>query len=142
MATVLPDPATPFGERVARRLRDEPIMWLTTVGSDGTPQPNPIWFLWDGENILVYNRADAKRLEHIQRNSKIALHFDGDGRGGNIVVFSGEARLSTQDPSADQNPAYVEKYRDFIARGFKTPENFASLYPVALRVAIGKVRGH
>lgn len=142
MATVLPDPATPFGERVARRLRDEPIMWLTTVGADGTPQPNPIWFLWDGESILIYNRASAKRLEHIPRNPRIALHFDGDGQGGDIVVLSGEARLSPHDPSADRNPTYVEKHRDFIARAFNTPENFASLYPVALRVTIGKVRGH
>ena len=46
--SVLPDPSTTFGARVERRLRDEPVAWLTLVDPRGTPQPAPIWFLWDG----------------------------------------------------------------------------------------------
>ena len=51
---VIPDPSTPFGERVQRRLREELLVWLTTVGRDGAPQPNPVWLsgraeLSDGE---------------------------------------------------------------------------------------------
>ena len=38
---VLPDPQSPFGARVRERLRDENVIWFTTVGADGTPQPNP-----------------------------------------------------------------------------------------------------
>src|SRR5215831_5912700 len=91
-ATILPDPATPFGERVARRLREEVVIWLTTTGSDGTPQPAPVWFLWEGESFLIYTLTNAKRLAHIERNPRVALHFDSDGTGGDIVVFTGEAR--------------------------------------------------
>ena len=47
--TVLPDAGTPFGDRVRERLVDEQVIWLTTVGADGTPQPNPVWFLWTPE---------------------------------------------------------------------------------------------
>src|SRR3954451_7916261 len=60
MATILPDPATPFGERVAQRLREEVVIWLTTTGADGTPQPAPVWFLWEGETFLIYTLANAK----------------------------------------------------------------------------------
>ena len=38
---VLPDPSTTFGKRVRERLAEEIVVWLTTVGADGTPQPNP-----------------------------------------------------------------------------------------------------
>ena len=31
-ADLLPDPATGFGERVRQRLRDEQVIWFTTVG--------------------------------------------------------------------------------------------------------------
>ena len=132
----LPDPATPFGERVARRLRDERLIWLTTVDAKGMPQPTPVWFWWDEatSTFLVYSRADAKRLAHMQHNPRVAFNFDGNGRGGDIIVFTGEAQLSPNDPPADQLPVYVEKYRDFIARSFETPEKFAALYPVALRI--------
>ncbi len=81
MAFQLPDPSTPFGERIARRLRNERLMWLTTVDANGMPQPTPVWFLWDEatSTILIYSRSDAKRLEHLQQNPRVALNFDGNG---------------------------------------------------------------
>ncbi len=140
----LPDPATPFGERVARRLRDERVIWLTTVDAKGTPQPTLVWFWWDEatSTFLVYSRADAKRLVHISQNPRVAFNLDGNGRGGDIIVITGEAQLSPGDPPADQLPVYAEKYRDFIARGFWTPEHFAELYPVALRIRPIAIREH
>src|SRR5947209_3962468 len=144
MTFQLPDPSTPFGERVARRLRDERLIWLTTVDAKGMPQPTPVWFLWDeaSPTFLIYSRADAKRLEHLQQNPRVALNFDGNGTGGNIIVITGHATVSSDDPSADQLPAYVEKYRDFIARSYSTPERFASIYSVALRIRTGAIPGH
>lgn len=144
MTFQLPDAATPFGERVARRLRDEYIIWLTTVSEKGTPQPAPVWFLWNEESatFLIYSRAEAKRLEHLQKNPRISLHFDGNGSGGDIIVFTGLAQFSPDTPPADQQPVYIAKYRDFIARSFGTPEQFAALYPVALSMTPTNVRGH
>ena len=144
MTFQLPDPSNPFGERVARRLRDERLIWLTTVDAKGMPQPTPVWFLWDEttSTILIYSRADAKRLAHLQHNPRVALNFDGNGTGGDIIVITGEARVSPDDPSADHLPIYVEKYRDFIARSYVTPEKFAAVYSVALRTRPIALRGH
>lgn len=140
----LPDPSTPFGERVARRLHEERIIWLTTVDSKGAPQPTPVWFLWDeaSSTILIYSLNGAKRLEHIRHNPRVTLNFDGNGRGGDIIIIRGNARVSPDDPSADRLPAYVAKYQDFIARSFSTPENFASRYSVALRIHPIAIRGN
>jgi len=144
MTFQLPDPSTPFGERVARRLRDEHLIWLTTVDTKGMPQPTPVWFLWDEatSTILIYSRADAKRLAHIQQNPRVALNFDGNGSGGDIIVITGQAQVSTDDPPADQLPSYVEKYRNFIVRSYSTPEQIASVYSVALRIHPSAIRGH
>ena len=144
MTFQLPDPSTPFGERVARRLRDERLIWLTTVDAKGMPQPTPVWFLWDEatSTILIYSRADAKRLAHIQQNPRVALNFDGNGSGGDIIVITGQAQVSSDDPPADQLPTYVEKYRSFIARLYSTPAQFASVYSVALRIHPSTIRGH
>ncbi len=144
MAFQLPDSSTPFGERVARRLRDERLMWLTTVDAKGMPQPTPIWFWWDeaASTLLIYSRSDAKRLAHLQQNPRVALNFDGNGSGGDIIVITGQAQISPDDPPADQVPTYVEKYREFIARRYGTPEQFASIYSIALRVRPITIRGH
>ena len=36
------DTMTEFGARVERRLREEPVIWLTTVRDDLLPQPSPV----------------------------------------------------------------------------------------------------
>lgn len=141
MTSILPDTSTPFGERVARRLRNEQVIWLTTTGVDGTPQPNPVWFLWDGQTFLIYNRADAKRLEHIRRNPRVALNFDTDGDGGGIVVITGEAQIEQAAPPPEQVTAYLDKYREGIADLGSTAESFAASYSVVVRVRPAKVRG-
>ena len=141
MDAVLPDPATPFGARVAQRLRDDAVIWLTTVAADGTPQPNPVWFLWDGHSVLVYNQPTARRLVHVRRHPQVALHFDSNGQGGDIIVMTGEARLCPEEPLADQVPAYVDKYRDLIARIGHDPTSMAAAYSVALRITPARVRG-
>jgi predicted pyridoxine 5'-phosphate oxidase superfamily flavin-nucleotide-binding protein len=30
-------------------LHEAHVIWLTTVDADGTPHPNPVWILWDGD---------------------------------------------------------------------------------------------
>lgn len=141
VADVLPDPATPFGERVARRLRDETVIWLTTVGGDGCPQPNPVWFLWRGDHLLVYNRPDAHRLVHIRQRPEISLNFDGDGQGGDIIVLRGRAEQVDDQPLPHELPEYLKKYQDRMVRISGSPEAFGAAYPVPVRVDITKVRG-
>jgi PPOX class probable F420-dependent enzyme len=142
MTAILPATDTPFGERVARRLRDELIIWMTTTSADGTPQPNPVWFLWDGEGFLIYSKPDSARLPHIRRNARIALHFDGDGNGGDIIVFAGEAREAPEAPPANDVADYIAKYQHLIAEYHWTPASFAADYSVPIRVTVTKVRGH
>ena len=139
--SVLPDPATPFGERVARRLRDDSVIWYTSVAQDGTPQPNPVWFWWDGEAFLVYNRPRAGRVLHAASRPRVALHFDGNGRGGDVIVFTGTAEIVPDGVPPHSHPEYLDKYRERIARVSGSPEAFSESYPVPIRVSVDRVRG-
>ena len=99
-----------FGLRVLQRLQHEAIVWLTTVSADGTPQPNPVWFYWDGENCLIYSKADSAKLHNIARNSKVALSFEGaTEKGGDVAVITGEALVDLHaSPPPD---GYIQKYQ-------------------------------
>jgi PPOX class probable F420-dependent enzyme len=136
------DTSSSFGRRVMERLENESVVWLTTVGADGTPQPSPVWFVWDGQQVLLYSMAKAPKLRHIQANPRVALHFDGDSDGGDIVILTGEARVSGNDPPANNMPAYFQKYRDGIGEIGMNPESFAQAYSVPVRITPTKVRGH
>ncbi|MDQ0379393.1 TIGR03667 family PPOX class F420-dependent oxidoreductase [Amycolatopsis thermophila] len=138
---VLPDPSSPFGRRVRERLEAERVIWLTTTGADGTPQPNPVWFLWADGGFLIYNAAKAKRLDHIRDRPQVSLNFDSDGQGGNIVVFRGLARPADTQPAPHENEAYVEKYGEAMRQIRGSHEAFSEAYPHALRIEVNGVRG-
>jgi PPOX class probable F420-dependent enzyme len=136
------DESTAFGARAARRLREERLAWLTTVDAAGRPQPIPVWFLWDDDaSVLVYSQPDKPKLRNIERNPRVSLHLDGNGEGGDIVVLSGEARIS-DDPPANEHADYVRKYEWGFERNRWTPEQFARLYSVPIRIQLRRLRGH
>ena|SRR5215510_3922765 len=136
------DTGTKFGQRAARRLRDEMIYWLVTVDAGGTPQPSPVWALWDETMFLIYSQPNTPKLGNIARHPRVALHLDGDGHGGDIVTVTGEAHLAPDAPPADRVQEYVTKYREGMRAIGMTPESFARAYSVALRITPRHLRGH
>jgi PPOX class probable F420-dependent enzyme len=136
------DTNTEFGARVQRRLAAEEIIWLVTIAGDLTPQPSPVWFLWERDSLLIYSRPDTPKLRNIEQRPRVALHFDSDEHGDDIIVIAGDARIDPATPPADQIPAYVRKYAAAIERLGMTPESFARDYSAAIRVTPTRVRGH
>ena len=55
---------TEAGGRAGLRLREEEVAWMTTVPNDGRSQSVPVWFLWDGEWLLIYSREGSEAEEH------------------------------------------------------------------------------
>ncbi len=136
------DLTTDFGKRVERRLREDTIIWLTTVRRDGTPQPTPVWFFWEGETILMYSQPNQQKERNIAHSPRVSLNFDGDGHGGNIIVLTGEARIVPDAPLATDVPEYVAKYAEGIKGIGMTPESMAQAFSVAIRITPTDVRGH
>jgi PPOX class probable F420-dependent enzyme len=136
------DESTDFGARAARHLRDEIVVWLTTVSPRGAPLPMPVWFVWDGDrSVRMYSQPGA-RVRNVEANPHVSLNFAGDGRGGDIVVLSGLASTGSDAPSADADAAYLAKYNTHIARIGHTPESFAERYSVPVTIELDRLRGH
>lgn len=135
------DLSTEFGQRVQRRLKGEQIVWLTTVGHAGKPHPRPVWFLWQDDEILIFSQPKTYKLGHIKHNPRVALNFDSDGRGGDIVVFTGTASIDSEHPGADQVADYIGKYDAGLQRIGMTPASFAKSYSVAIQIRLESLRG-
>jgi PPOX class probable F420-dependent enzyme len=148
---VLPDPATPYGEAVRRRLREEEAIWLTTVSASGVPQPNPVWFLWQEDegdewgdgSFLIYHDNSASRLKTLVERPTVALNFDGS-RYLEVMVFRGEVEILKDAPSTHEVPEYVAKYAEHVAtitKGGQSLEEFMARYSVVSRIRPTRVRG-
>lgn len=135
------DLTTTSGARVAERLRNELVLWLTTVTPNGQPQTSPVWFLWVDDEILLFSRAHTPRPGNIRANPRVAANFDSDGDGGDVVSIEGEARIAREKTAAADVPlAYVEKYAAKLASSGWTMTSMLVDYPVEIRIRPTRIR--
>ena len=134
------DESTDFGARAAAHLRDDIVVWLTTISGKSGPLPMPVWFVWDGAETVLMFSQDGARVRNLAADPRVSLNFAGNGRGGDIVVLSGRATVEPDAPPADRVDAYVEKYDEHITRIGLTPEQFGARYSNPIRIELTKLR--
>jgi PPOX class probable F420-dependent enzyme len=128
------DTTTEAGAHAEARLREEIIIWLTTVRSYGQPQWVPVWFVWENGTFLIYFQPGRQKWRNIGNHPRVGLHLNSNARGGDVVRAEGTAGVVQDVPPADVIGEYVEKYRESIARIGFDPDGFARAYSVTLRV--------
>jgi len=132
---------SPIGRKVKRRLRQEQIIWLTTVSSQNTPQPRPVWFHWDGQTVLIFSQANAAKVRHIAHNPKVALNFNTDEEGGDVGVLIGDALILQEPPPPNRVKAYLRRYKDGIKGLGMSAAALQDTFSVAILVTPRAVRG-
>ena len=126
---------------VEKRLREEQVIWLTTVRADGMPLPTPVSFLWDGETVLIYTTPNSLKLSNIMSNPHAALNLNSDEWGREVVVLTGEIHEDRANPPMIHNTTYLEKYRTAINEGLQmTPESFSQKFCIPLRFTPERIR--
>jgi PPOX class probable F420-dependent enzyme len=136
------DLTSPFGRAVSEHLEHQYVIWLTTVDSNLTPQPRPVWFIWQNDSFLVFSQPQAHKVAHIRMHPRVALHFNTDDTGDRrVIVFSGEAAIERDHPDAHLVPDYLAKYKEGIKALEMTAEDFSHEYSIAIRIRPAEVRG-
>lgn len=133
------DPADARGAQALQRLAADKIGWLTTVSPGGQPMSTPVWYLWVDGEILVYGDHRALRNRNIEANPKVSFHLNDNGSGGDVVVLQGIARVEPDYPAVPDNPAYLERYGEWIESGLGGPYKMAQTY--SLPILIRPTRG-
>jgi PPOX class probable F420-dependent enzyme len=82
---------------IAGQLDEELVGWFTTVSPSGQPQSSAVWFLRDGDSLLMYSSDKATRLANIDENPRVAFNLRADARGDVIVTLEG---VAGRDPAA------------------------------------------
>jgi PPOX class probable F420-dependent enzyme len=134
-ATKVPglDTSTLGGKGAHGRLQKELIIWLGTVGADGTPHAVPVWFLWEESSFLIYS-LPGQKVRDIEAHPKVELHFNTTPDGGDVVRIDGAAKRVRSQAPAHKVPKYIRKYAALIKSYGWKPEGFSHDYHIALRV--------
>jgi PPOX class probable F420-dependent enzyme len=70
---------------------------LATIRRDGRPHVVPIWFLLDGDEVLLTTGADTVKGRNILRDPRVCLCVDDEDSPFAYVMVEGEAEV-TEDP--------------------------------------------
>ncbi|GAA2415755.1 TIGR03618 family F420-dependent PPOX class oxidoreductase [Streptomyces coeruleofuscus] len=70
---------------------------LSTVRADGSPHVTPVWFLLDGDDIVLTTEKDGVKGRNLARDGRFALCVDEDRPPYAFVLLQGRAEIS-EDP--------------------------------------------
>jgi PPOX class probable F420-dependent enzyme len=84
----------PKGEVPARYrdiLASTALGHLATIGADGRPQVNPVWFLSDGQHISLSVKPETVKYGNLRANPFVAMSVSDLERPDRYVEIRGEA---------------------------------------------------
>ena len=117
-----------------RRIEQDRVVWLTTVTDQGIPAPNPVWFVPDGDDLVVFSEPASRKVHNIEQRPMVSLHFNSDPAGGDVVVITHE-----QPPS--HLPGYLDRYHaDIVGPLNTTVDEIDRAYDTRIRIRPTGVR--
>ena len=87
-----------LNEPVAQELLHSPIpARVAYVWLDGTPRVTPIWFDWNGEEIVTATPTDAPKIRALRNHPFVTLTIDGTTWPYKVLQVRGNARIEIVD---------------------------------------------
>jgi len=116
-------------------LRDDPVVWLSSVQRDGRPHVVPVWFHWDGERIVAFSKPHARKVDNLRDEPRVMLAVGTPGPDFEVELIEAMAELPDR-PAAELMPeGFGPKYRELLRRAGLSVQRFAEVYsqPIVLR---------
>ena len=86
------------------------LVHVATLGPNGEPHNNPVWFGWDGEHILISQTKTRQKYRNLGRDRRIALSIVDPENPYRYLEVRGEVDRIEEDPDNDFIDAMAKKY--------------------------------
>src|SRR5205807_9380359 len=93
---------TTLSEKARAFLNAKRFAVLATINSDGTPQLTTMWYLLEGDTIVMNTKAGRIKERNMRRDPRIAICVED---GYNYVTISGTVEM-IDDPEIAQRDIY------------------------------------
>lgn len=96
---------------VAKELLESTIpARLAYIGTDGTPRVVPIWFHWNGHEVVLGTPPNAPKVKALRKNPKVALTIDDNQFPHRVLMVRGTARLEDVKDIVPEYALAAERY--------------------------------
>ena len=131
-----------FGATAGGRLEQHKLAWLTTIASDGTPQPNPVWFIVDGDVIIIFSKPNQAKLKNIARYQQVSFNLEATETEEEVTIVTGTAEVTDKSTlNSELLDRYAAKYEQGMVGIKMTREEYEAAYTNVIRLTPAKVRG-
>lgn len=89
------------------------------ISTDGTPRVVPIWFHWNGREIVMATPPKAPKLKALAKNPRVSLTIDDNTFPHKVLLIRGSARLEPVEGIVPEYEAAAARYFDAeLAKGW------------------------
>ncbi|REF36319.1 PPOX class F420-dependent oxidoreductase [Thermasporomyces composti] len=78
---------------------------VATIGPNGEPQVNPVWFEWDGEFLKFSQTTTRQKYRNVQRDPRIAISVLDPDNPYRYIEIRGRVERIEDDP----DKAFINK---------------------------------
>jgi len=108
---------------------------LAYLGLDGTPRVVPVWFHWNGTEIILGTPMTAPKVKALTKNAKVALTIDTNTWPHKVLQIRGKAQVQAIDGVV---PEYVVSAQRYFGKdqGQAWADQAKKLFPRMARISI------
>jgi len=116
-------------------LREDAVVWLSSVQRDGRPHLVPVWFHWDGARIVAFSKPNARKVDNLRDDPRVMLAVGTPGIDFDVELIEATAELPAERASEVIGDGFGAKYRDLLRRAGLSVQRFAEVYsqPIVIR---------
>jgi hypothetical protein len=105
------------------------------IWTDGTPRVVPVWFHWDGKELVMAGPPDAPKMKALPKNTKVAVTIDTETWPYHALMVRGTAVCSVVHGLPPEYVAAAHRYMG-VEAGDAWVANVNNMSPTAARIAI------
>lgn len=83
---------------------------LSYIWSDGSPRGVPIWFHWNGKELVLGSPPNAPKVEVLAQNPKVALTINGSTWPYKVLMIRGTAQVEMMEGVAPEYASCARRY--------------------------------
>lgn len=118
-----------ISDEVRAFLQKPLVARISTIDKEGWPHTVPVWFMLDGDDIMVISVRQTAKINHIQANPNGAVQIGGDTGDGAGYLFKGAFRIE-EDPDR----AWTKKLTYRYESGEQAEKDIAEWTPLDMIV--------
>ncbi len=108
---------------------------IAYVALDGTPRVVPVWFHWDGKEIIVATPPRAPKVRALRERPKVAVTIDDNTFPNKVLLVRGTARMREVQGIVPEYAMAAERYLP-AAEGRAWVKQLSGMISEMVRIAI------